>query len=114
MDCDGQGGQNNYCNWKADSLQEYYQFEVGTQDYNRATFLMSGSTPVAFSSPQTAVFDVPADAAKYGLYAGASMNLQFLGFGDLNGIPGRCVDPYTVAADQRVGFLPLQLKTGQQ
>ncbi len=95
MDCDGQGGQNNYCNWKADSLQEYYQFEVGTQDYNRATFLMSGSTPVAFSSPQTAVFDVPADAAKYGLYAGASMNLQFLGFGDLNGIPGRCVDPYT-------------------
>lgn len=95
MDCDGQGGQNNYCNWKADSLQEYYQFEVGTQDYNRSTFLMSGSTPVAFSSPQTAVFDVPADAAKYGLYAGASMNLQFLGFGDLNGIPGRCVDPYT-------------------
>jgi len=68
---------------------------MGTQDYNRATFLMSGATPVSFSSPLTAVFDVPSDATKYGLYAGASMNLQFLGFGDLNGIPGRCVDPYT-------------------
>lgn len=56
---------------------------------------MSGTTPVSFSSPQTAVFEVPSDVSKYGLYAGASMNLQFLGFGDLNGIPGRCIDPYT-------------------
>jgi hypothetical protein len=23
------------------------------------------------------------------------MNLQFMGFGDLNGIPGRCIDPIT-------------------
>lgn len=95
MDCDGQGGNNNYCESNAHSLQEYYFYEVGIQDYNRATFLMSGTTPVSFSSPQAAVFDVPSDASKYGLYAGASMNLQFLGFGDLNGIPGRCIDPLT-------------------
>lgn len=95
MDCDGQGGNNNYCDSKSFTLDEYYQYEIGAQDYNRATFLMSGSTPVSFSSPLTAVFDVPNDSSKYGLYAGASMNLQFLGFGDLNGIPGRCVDPYT-------------------
>lgn len=42
-----------------------------------------------------ASYQVPSDTAIYGQYAGALMNLQFSGFGDLNGIPGRCVDPYT-------------------
>lgn len=109
MDCDGQGGNNNYCDSKAYNLDEYYQFELGTQDYNRGTFLMSGTTPVAFSAPLSAVFEVPTDTAKYGLYAGASMNLQFMGFGDLNGIPGRCVNPYTnqeASCDRTTRWLP--------
>lgn len=95
MDCDGAGVGTNYCDWKANDLTVYYRFETGIQDWNRATFLMSGSTPVSFTPPMDASYQVPSDTATYGQYAGALMNLQFSGFGDLNGIPGRCVDPYT-------------------
>jgi hypothetical protein len=94
MDCDGAGVGINYCDSKANELSVYYRFETGVQDWNTATFLMSGATPVSFTSPMEASYQVPSETA-YGQYAGATMNLQFSGFGDLNGIPGRCVDPYT-------------------
>jgi hypothetical protein len=95
MDCDGLGVGTVYCDWKANDLSVYYRFETGVHDWNRATFLMSGSTPVSFTPPMDASYEVPNDPTTYGQYAGASMNLQFMGFGDLSGIPGRCVSPYT-------------------
>ncbi len=95
MDCDGAGGGVVYCDWKANDLSVYYRFETGVQDWNRANFLMSGTTPVSFTAPMDASYQVPSDTTVYGQYAGALMNLQFMGFGDLNGIPGRCVSPYT-------------------
>jgi hypothetical protein len=96
MDCDGAGGGTNYCDWRSNDLDEYYRFETGIQDWNTATFLKkTDGTVVIFTPPLEATYQVPADETTYGQYAGASMNLQFAGFGDLNGIPGRCVDPYT-------------------
>jgi hypothetical protein len=96
MDCDGAGGGTNYCDWRSNDLDEYYRFETGIQDWNTATFLKkTDGTVVSFTPPLEATYQVPADATTYGQYAGASMSLQFAGFGDLNGIPGRCVDPYT-------------------
>ena len=95
MDCDGSGGGTNYCDYKASDLDEYYRFETGVQDWNTAVFLKnSNGSIVSFSSPIEASFQVPNESA-YGQYAGALMNLQFQGFGDLHGIPGRCVNPYT-------------------
>lgn len=92
MDCDGAGGGTNYCDWKSSEVDEFYRFETGIQDWNRATFLMQSSTVVSFSPPMDASYQVPSDA-KYGRYSGALMNLQFSGFGNLQGIPGQCVDP---------------------
>ena len=97
MDCDGAGGASNYCDWKSSEVDEFYRFETGIEDWNRATFLMQGSSVVSFSPPMDAVYQVPSEA-KYGKYAGALMNLQFGGFGNLHGIPGRCVNPITNGA----------------
>jgi hypothetical protein len=36
---------------------------------------------------------VPNDATTYGTWAGKNLQLQFNGFGNLQGIPGSCVDP---------------------
>jgi hypothetical protein len=95
MDCDGNGVGTTYCDYKASDLDEYYRFETGIQDWNTAVFLKNtNGSIVSFSSPVEASFQVPNESA-YGQYAGASMNLQFQGFGDLHGIPGRCVNPYT-------------------
>jgi len=95
MDCDGNGVGTNYCDNKANGLDEYYRFETGLQDWNTAVFLKNPSgSIVSFSAPVEASFVVPNESG-YGQYAGASMNLQFQGFGDLHGIPGRCVNPYT-------------------
>lgn len=95
MDCDGSGAGTNYCWWKSGELSTYYKFETGVESYNSAIFLVQGSTAVTFSRPLVAEFQVPSDTSKYGNYAGAPMNLQFGGFGDLWGIPGKCVDPIT-------------------
>lgn len=88
--------QNTYCDWKASSLSAYYVWENGVNDWNSATFLKkSDNTFVNFTAPQSAAFTVPNDATLYGQYAGANMNLQFGGFGNLWGIPGKCFDPQT-------------------
>jgi hypothetical protein len=88
--------QNTYCDWKASALDTYYVWENGNNDWNSATFLRKvDNTYVNFTAPQSASFTVPNDATLYGQYAGANMNLQFGGFGNLWGIPGKCFDPQT-------------------
>lgn len=83
---------NNLCPWKADDVYSTtYQWDMGPNDWNTGTFLMkSDSTYVSFTPPQSATFTVPQDVTKYGEYAGATMNLQYEGFGELHGIPGAC------------------------
>ena len=94
MACPGSGG-NFYCDFKANEEPVYYVWENGTNDFQSATFLKktADNTVIEFTPPQAATFDVPNDATKYGTFAGAKLNLQFMGFGNLAGIPGRCFDP---------------------
>ncbi len=88
--------QNTYCDWQANSLNSYFVWENGKNDWNSATFLKkTDNTFVNFTAPQSAAFTVPNDTTIYGQYAGANMNLQFGGFGNLWGIPGKCFDPQT-------------------
>jgi len=95
MDCGING--TSFCDYKANNETTYYVWENGTSDYQSAKFLkkVSDNSIVAFTPPVSAAFDVPNDLVKYGTFAGAKLNLQFLGFGDLGGIPGRCFSPDT-------------------
>lgn len=85
------GNGAKLCGWKADdAYTTTYEWQMGPNDWNTATFLQkSDNTFVAFTAPQPATFGVPNDA-KYGEYAGSTMQLQYQGFGELHGIPGAC------------------------
>jgi len=91
MDCQGASGTGAYfCDFKSNSLTTFYVWENGTSDYQSATFLKKAdNTFLTFTPPQSASFLVP-DETKFGEFAGANMNLQFNGFGNLFGIPGKC------------------------
>lgn len=88
-------GSGTYCDFKSSALTEYYVFETGLQNWNTSTFLQKADTSyVVFTPPMSAAFTVPANTTgttkPYGDFAGAAMNLQFMGFGQLQGIPGKC------------------------
>ncbi len=70
----------------------YYTWSTGTDQWNQSLWLTNGSTVVAFDPPQDINYLVPTGAA-YGTWAGKTIKLQFNGFGNLNGIPGYCVNP---------------------
>lgn len=72
----------------------YYTWQTGADQWNQTTWLTktSDSSVVSFDSPQNVSYTVPTDAA-YGTWAGKTLQLQFSGFGNLQGIPGGCVDP---------------------
>jgi hypothetical protein len=74
----------------------YYVWETGGQPWNQIAILTDANGPVIFEAPLQVSFTVPsataADLAKYGTYAGATVSLQYGGFGDLWGIPNECID----------------------
>lgn len=72
----------------------YYTWQTGSQQWNQSLWLTDTGTGsvVAFDAPETITYTVPTDAA-YGSWAGKTIQLQFNGFGNLNGIPGLCVNP---------------------
>lgn len=90
-----------YCSSKAEELPEYFEFETGKREWHSAEFLVDGAgQPIAFDPPLRASVVVPqnpsGDADKpFGEYAGAKMTLQYEGFGNLHGFPGRCFDSDT-------------------
>lgn len=92
MECFPSSG--TYCDFKSSELAEYYVFETGLQPWNTSTFLKKADNSyVSFTPPMSAAFTVPANTSgskPYGDFAGAAMNLQFMGFGQLQGIPGKC------------------------
>ena len=97
LQCDWDSSK--YCDWKANDLDSYYVWETGTQDWNTATFLKkSDNTYLEFTAPEGASFTVPANTsgtAPYGDFAGAPLRLEFMGFGELHGIPGKCFSSTT-------------------
>jgi hypothetical protein len=88
----------NYCDYKVEQVETYYQWETGPNQWNQFAALKDASgTVVTFEAPLQVSYNVPTGAA-YGVYAGKAIVLQYGGFGELWGIPGRCVSHVTNAA----------------
>ena len=89
---------SSYNAWGVDALTVYYVWETGPNGWNQFSAVKDSSgTFVTFDAPLNVNYTVPTGAA-YGDYAGKTIMLQYNGFGDLFGIPGKCVDPITNAA----------------
>lgn len=75
------------CAWQARSnLDTFYTWETGVNNWNQFTAVSSGGTYLAFEQPLS---------VKYTRTAGGVTStyfLQYAGFGELQGIPGKCVD----------------------
>lgn len=90
---------NQTCGWKAwNALDEFYTWETGPNSWNRFTAAKdpaNNNLPVVFDAPKQVEYthhqaDATANDFKYD---GTRFFLQYSGFGDLQGIPGRCVNP---------------------
>lgn len=83
----------SYRIYSVDSLSVYYVWETGANPWNQFSAVKdAGGNFVTFDPPLQVNFTVPSGAA-YGPYAGRTVVLQYNGFGDLFGIPGKCVSP---------------------
>jgi len=89
------------CGWKAWSvLPEYYTWETGPNNWNQFAALQDVTTHVTLTfEPPLQVKYVHHDAAGTGPsgYEGATFMMDYTGFGNLQGIPGKCVDMDTGA-----------------
>lgn len=87
------------CGWKAWSvLPVFYTWETGPNSWNQFTAAKDAQgTFVKFDPPwQVAYVHSQTDTSAYdNKYNGTKFFLQYSGFGDLQGIPGKCVDPST-------------------
>lgn len=77
---------------------EYYTWSTSPDPWNQTMWLThtngaNNGTIVTFDPPQNIQYTVPNVSATYGTWANKSIQLQFNGFGNLNGIPGHCVSP---------------------
>jgi hypothetical protein len=90
---------NQTCSWNAWSkLPVFYTWETGANPYNRFSSLKDATGKfLAFDPPLPIKYtyvttgNATADA-KYGGTTPATFALDYSGFGQLNGIPGKCVD----------------------
>ncbi len=55
------------------------------------------SSVVTFDQPETITYTIPS-GSEYGDWANKTIQLQFNGFGNLQGIPGQCISPTTNSA----------------
>ncbi len=84
---------NATCGWQAgSSLPVYFTWETGPNAYNRMTALQdaSDSTFVSFDPPLQLEYVHNGDG-----YNNARFSLEYNGYGNLGGIPGKCVDMET-------------------
>jgi hypothetical protein len=89
----GDPNPDSTCGWKTWSeLPEYYVWETGPNTWNQFTALRDQSTQEVLE------FEPPLLVSYVGGESGTSTYyLEYSGFGNLNGIPGKCVDPATGA-----------------
>jgi len=84
----------------------YYVWETGANPWNQIAILKdTAGAAVVFDAPLQVSFTVPT-GAQYGNFAGATMSLQYGGFGDLWGIPNECIDITTNTACDFATTLP--------
>jgi hypothetical protein len=84
----------DYCESQAGALAYYYEWATGPNSWNQFIGLQSGGSYLQFDPPLSVSFAVP-NSASYGPAAGSTVVLEYDSFGQLNGIPGQCVDPST-------------------
>lgn len=99
--CDWTGpqGQSMICGWKAWSvLDEFYTWETGLENWNQLTLLKDPQTNqvLKFEQPLRVEYTYTTNsinpAAVNEKYNGTKFFLDYNGFGELHGIPGKCVD----------------------
>jgi hypothetical protein len=104
--CEWDGSGNSTCGWQAwEKLDEYYTWESGPNDWNRLTALRNDAGAIERFEPPLPVRYVHAQsdpAAPDHKYDGTTLYLEYNGFGNLHGIPGKCVDR-TTGADVSCG-----------
>ena len=86
-----------YCGMKAwSSLTEFYTWETGSNSWNQFSAAKDAAGNfVKFDQPlQAEYLHSQSDSTAYDYkYNGTKFFLQYNGFGDLQGIPGKCVNP---------------------
>ncbi len=94
LKCDWDANQT--CGWKAWSeLPVFYSWETGLKDWNRFTALKdAGGSIVKFDPPlQVEYIHAQTNPSMPDYkYNGSKFYLQYSGFGNLQGIPGKCVN----------------------
>lgn len=101
--CTSTGSQDNsgthLCPWLMDQATTVYQWETGPNAWNQYLGLTaSNGTPVTFTPPTIFPFTISAtntNVPSSSPLIGSQLTLQYNGFGDLQGIPGVCVNPRT-------------------
>ncbi len=94
LDCNWDGDNNpatnaQVCGWKAwSALDVFYTWETGPDSWNQFSALKDGSGTMLKFEPPLSVKYVHNKAP----YAGATFMMEYSGFGNLNGIPGKCVN----------------------
>jgi len=96
----GTTSSTGYIESDIDTLTTYYEWHTSGNNWDQLTMLYSGTTPVTFDPPLNVSYIVPANTdtvnnLPYGTLAGATINMQYGGFGNLWGIPSSCVDAST-------------------
>ena len=106
LDCNWDGDNNpatntQICGWKAwSALPVFYTWETGPNSWNQFTGLKDGSNSFVTFEPPLQVKYVHHQATVTEpdhKYDGVSFMLEYAGFGQLNGIPGKCVNMDTGA-----------------
>ncbi|MBI5809721.1 MAG: hypothetical protein HZB21_00805 [Deltaproteobacteria bacterium] len=78
------------CPWQVwEKMDVFYTWETGVNQWNKFTALKSGAAYLAFDPPLSVVLTYT-DAALG--YSSAKFYLEYSGFGNLWGIPGKCID----------------------
>ena len=110
--CDPDGTPNtsgtHLCPSLVDTAAVSYQWETGPNQWNQ----YFGASGITIDPPKSLAFAVTGTnirSANKARYVGNTLQLQFSGFGELQGIPGNCVDPDTnapAACGQNVRYVP--------
>lgn len=104
--------QSETCGWKVWSvLDVYYTWETGPKQWNQFTGLMDANGAILkFSPPKQVVYThVQLDGTKPDAkYNGTKFYLEYSGFGNLWGIPGKCIDDtgLTVSCGPNTRWVP--------
>jgi len=89
---------NSLCPGLIDNAPVYYAYETGPNPWNRFVGLSAGGTPVTFDPPKSFNLTVTTNNTTESALSpliNSTIRLDYNGFGELQGIPGKCVNSGT-------------------